>query len=82
MPDPKHSGEKYKLSHIVNEIKNKKIINLIGLGLGSNTEHVSNYYPISLPNITAKDLPIVFAELLEQIIRHPEKFSSKTGGNS
>jgi chemotaxis protein histidine kinase CheA len=74
VPDKAHSGEEYELSHIISQIKKRKIIKLIGLGLGPETEHVKDYYPVSLPNIKVEDLPKTLAQLLEDMIRNPQKY--------
>ncbi len=49
---------------------------LVGLGLGWGTDHVKTYYPASLPNIQIKDLSEVMGNLLEDLILHPQKYSS------
>jgi hypothetical protein len=47
---------------------------LIGVGLGRGTEHVQDYYPAALPNIDVRELPAVLGELLEDILRNPQKY--------
>ncbi len=46
----------------------------IGLGLGSDTEHVKELYPNHIANISVKELPRKLAILFEEIIRHPTKY--------
>ena len=64
--------------------KNKNI-KTVGCGLGPGTEFVKDYYPasLSLDNIKPteqqkkegqKDFSEAFADLLEDMIRHPEKY--------
>lgn len=62
------------LTSAVETIQSKGKVNMVALGLGSGTEHVSNYYPTSLPNISAHDLPDVLPALLEDIMENPRKY--------
>lgn len=64
------------LTRAVQRILRETDQKLIGLGLGSGTEHVKEYYPASLPNIDVKKLPEVFGNLLEDVILHPQKYSA------
>ncbi len=48
---------------------------LIGLGLGGGTEHVSKFYPTSLPNIKVEELVERIGELLKDMIVNPEKYA-------
>jgi len=84
-PDDKHSGPEYDLDKIVKEIIQEKRVKLIGIGLGSGTEHVKKYYPRGFANMKMKvseeerlqgqkDFAEAFADLLEDMIRHPEKY--------
>ena len=73
-----------RLLEILKEAKNKNI-KTVGVGLGPDTKFVKDYYPasLSLSNIKPteeqkrqgqKDFSEAFADLLEDIIRHPEKY--------
>lgn len=73
-----------RLREILEEAKNKNI-KTVGCGLGPNTDFVRDYYPasLSLANINPteqqkkegqKDFSEAFADLLEDMIRHPEKY--------
>ncbi len=48
---------------------------IIGLGLGTGTEHVEKFYPVSLPNIDVEKMVEVLGELIEDLIVSPEKYS-------
>ncbi len=48
---------------------------LVGLGLGSGTEHVKKYFPTSLPNIDIKKLVEALGGLLEDMINNPQHYS-------
>ncbi len=73
------------LLEILEEIKNRNI-KTVGVGLGPDTKFVEDYYPASLrlPYIKPtkeqkyqdqeKDFAESFADLLEDMIRHPEKY--------
>jgi hypothetical protein len=84
-PDPAHSGPEYELDKVIKNIIEKRKVKLIGIGLGPNTEHVKEYYPCGFANMPMKvsdkerllgkkDFSEAFAELLEDIIKHPEKY--------
>ena len=49
---------------------------LVALGLGRGTEHVKNFYPNSIPDITVSKLPEVLGGLLEDIIRNPGRYKN------
>lgn len=81
-PYPSEHGR--RLRDILKEAKNKNI-KVVGVGLGPDTEFVRDYYPasLSLPNIKPteeqkkegqKDFAEAFADLLEDMIKHPEKY--------
>ncbi|MDO8676577.1 MAG: hypothetical protein Q7K16_02915 [Candidatus Azambacteria bacterium] len=48
---------------------------LIGLGLGSETEHVNDFYPTSFPNISVEQLSGLLSNLLKDMIINPQKYS-------
>lgn len=50
---------------------------LIGLGLGVGTEHVKDFYPTSFPNISINELSEILADILQDIILNPKKYSFK-----
>ena len=73
-----------RLREILKEAKNKNI-KLVGCGLGPDTDFVKDYYPasLSIANIKPteqqkkegqKDFAEAFADLLEDMIRHSEKY--------
>ena len=85
VPDAEHSGPEYALDKIVEDIIKEKKVKLIGIGLGPDTEHVNDYYPHGIPNMKMKvtdeerrqgqkDFSEAFADFLEDMIRHPEKY--------
>ena len=85
VPDEEHSGPEYDLNKVVKDIIEEKKIKIIGIGLGPDTEHVKEYYPQGFANMKMKvtdeerrqgqkDFVEVFADLLEDMIRHPEKY--------
>lgn len=66
------------LTNAVTQIQSNTDQKLIALGLGQGTEHVKQFYPASIANIAAKDLPEVLGNLLEDIIKNPARYSSST----
>jgi len=84
-PDSEHSGSEYDLDKVAKDIIQEKRIKLIGLGLGPDTEHVKEYYPHGFANMKMKvteeerrqgqkDFTEAFADLLEDMIKHPENY--------
>lgn len=84
-PDPAHCGDEYELKNIVEAVIKEKLVKLIGIGLGPDTKHVNEYYPSGFANTKMKvsqeerlqgqkDFAEAFADLLENMIRHPEKY--------
>lgn len=74
VPDPAHDGVEYDLKKTVERIRKNTRQKLIGIGLGPDTEHVSEYYPTSLPRIDLKHLPRLLGDLLEDMIEHPSNY--------
>jgi cobalamin biosynthesis protein CobT len=73
-PSSAHATREFGLSKVVQDIRNEGKQVLIGLGIGSDTGHVSHYYPNSVANIDTAELPKKLAAIIEQAIRHPEQF--------
>jgi cobalamin biosynthesis protein CobT len=67
-PVGKGAEPEYDLNNVVTTITDKTKQKIIGLGIGPNTDHVSQYYPYSIPNIDAKKLAETLADLLRTII--------------
>jgi hypothetical protein len=70
----KHKGPEYELGTVVSEIERETDQLLIGLGLGENTEHVTKYYPNSLANVSVEEMTEKLADLIKEVIEHPESF--------
>jgi len=62
------------LEKIVEEIREKTNQKLIGLGLGPATEFVEEFYPAAKGNIKTKQLPEFLSQLLEDMIKNPQKY--------
>ena len=73
MPDGLHSTSEdlTEAVKLILETTNQK---LVALGLGEGTEHVKEFYPTSVPNITVKELTGILGGLLEDMIVNPEKY--------
>lgn len=65
---PMHPRGKYELSREVRGILENTDQYLIGLGIGLGTGHVSSYYPHSIADVEAKELPKKLATLLRSVI--------------
>lgn len=59
------------VTHIMQNTDQK----LIGLGLGSDTEHVKDFYPTSFPNISVKELSELLSNLLKDMIINPQNYA-------
>ena len=62
------------LTNAVRKINADGKVNIVALGLGEGTKLVEDYFPISLPNIQASELPDVLPELLKDILTNPKKY--------
>lgn len=67
-PAPSSKYDVRDVSEVVNDIKENTKIKVIGLGLGRETNHVSEYYPDSVANIPATKLAEVLAEKVRSVI--------------
>jgi hypothetical protein len=47
---------------------------LIGLGIGPGTGHVRDFYPASVADVAAGELPGLLAELLEDVLADPARY--------
>ncbi len=72
-PEGRRSDER-DLVEAVAHIRLNTDQKLVALGLGKGTDHVATYYPVSLPNVTVKDIPVTVCNLIEDIIRNPYKY--------
>lgn len=59
---------------IIAGIRQKTNQKLIGIGLGPDTEMVREYYPASLSVKDVNQLPETLSQLLENVIRNPQKY--------
>lgn len=69
-----HSGSEYDLETVVKNILSSKKQKIVGLGLGSGTDHVRRYYPKSIAGIPVGELPEKLAELLKDIVENYDKY--------
>ncbi|MCB0335213.1 MAG: hypothetical protein KDD62_02875, partial [Bdellovibrionales bacterium] len=67
-PNALYSGAEWELKYIVDNIIKNTNQMLIGLGLGSGTAHVKDYYPFSLQDIELKDFVQEIAPLLRKVL--------------
>lgn len=65
------------LKEAVDKILKNTNHKLIALGLGEDTEHVTDFYPTAFPNISAEHLAEIMGDLLKDMILNPEKYSFK-----
>jgi len=72
-PSSKHTGREYDLHAVVKRIEEETSQKLIGLGLGRGTEHVREYYPNSIANVSVGEMAEKLADLiLDAIERYDE----------
>ena len=68
-------GDGQDLQPVLSRIGHDRVMpSPIGLGLGSDTEHVETSYHIGLANIEPKNLNKVFVNLMQDIIKNPFKY--------
>lgn len=71
---PGHRGPEYELKAVVERVLKETDQKLIGLGIGSGTGHVKNYYPLSLADIDTEQMAEKLAETLRAAIANPDQF--------
>ncbi len=69
-----HSGSEFDLSRVVNHIMQESDQKLLGLGIGSGTQHVEKYYPNSLANIDIKEMAEKLADTIKEMIVNYQNF--------
>ncbi|MBP9690711.1 VWA domain-containing protein [Candidatus Woesebacteria bacterium] len=69
-----HSGREYDLPYVIKTIQEQSDQKLIGLGVGSGTEHVETYYPNSVANITVEQMAQKLADIIREAIANYENF--------
>lgn len=73
-PSSKHGGSKYELGKIVKKVREETDQKLIGLGIGSGTEHVESYYPSSLIGVKVKEMSEKLADLIKEVVANYDQF--------
>ncbi|MCD6149360.1 VWA domain-containing protein [bacterium] len=69
-----HSGPEFDLGRIVNRIMQETDQKLIGLGIGSGTRHVKEFYPNSLADIDVKEMAEKLAGVIKEMIVNYQNF--------
>lgn len=69
-----HRGAEFDLHKVVDEILETTDQKLVGLGIGSGTEHVSKYYPHSLADVPVKEMAEKLADLIRDVIANYQDF--------
>ena len=70
----KHPGSRYDLETIINGVLKETDQKLIGLGIGSGTEHVEHYYPNSVANIGVSEMSEKLADVIREAIANYDTF--------
>lgn len=70
----KHPASQYELASVVKKVLSSSKVKLIGLGLGSGTEHVKGYYPNSLVVDNIEEMAEKLSAVIKEAIEHYEKF--------
>lgn len=71
---PNHSGSQYDLGKVVKKVIKETDQKLIGLGIGSGTGHVSDYYPNSMADVDIEEMAGKLADLIEEVIANYNNF--------
>lgn len=67
-PSSRYAGSEFELKGVTANIEGEGQVRLIGLGMGSGTEHVKSYYTNARANIPIEDLPHELSEVIKQAI--------------
>lgn len=63
-----------ELEEVIKKVEEETNQKLIGLGLGRGTGFVEKFYPAAKGNIKVEDLPRLLSQLLEDMIKNPERY--------
>ena len=63
-PSPAHNSENYDLVKTVQRITKETDQYIVGLGIGSDTEHVKNYYPNNLASVRVEEMASALADVI------------------
>ncbi len=74
VPSPHRRGPQYDLESVVKRIEAETDQKLIGLGLGRGTEHVRQYYPNSIANVSVEEMAEKLADLILDAIERYDEF--------
>jgi len=69
-----HPRSQYDLAKVISQILRETDQKLIGLGIGSGTEHVERYYPNSVANIGVRDMADKLAGVIREAIANYDTF--------
>jgi hypothetical protein len=69
-----HSGTEYDLTQVIEGLRTELPIKLVGLGIGLGTEHVDDYYPNSVANISIEQMVARLSDLIEDMIENPDQY--------
>jgi hypothetical protein len=68
VPSARYAGPDFDLKRIAGEIEKEGKVRLIGLGMGSGTEHVTSFYANARANIPIEDLPHELSAVIKEAI--------------
>jgi len=71
---PDHPRKKYDLHEVISTVTEKTRQKLVGLGIGSGTQHVERYYPNSLANVDVHEMADKLADLIREVISESNSF--------
>lgn len=74
VPSSAHSARRYELSGVIERVMKDTDQKLIGLGIGSGTGHVEDYYPNSVANISVRQMPDKLADVIREAIANFDAF--------
>ena len=67
-PSGKYDRFEYDLNHVVDSIMEAKDIEVVGVGLGPDTEHVSSFYPKSVADISMENFSKELASIIREVV--------------
>jgi hypothetical protein len=72
LPEGRHSDASDLRAAVARIVTTDQV--LIGLGIGPGTGHVRDFYPASVADVAAGELPGLLAELLEDVLADPARY--------
>lgn len=74
VPSSAHRGRQWDLHRIIQEIRERREVKLVGVGLGPGTDHVKTFYPNHAVMEEMQEFPENMVGLFEDLIINPNRY--------